>query len=140
MRILLQQISALPYVCTGPSLEASSIQEANETLKIAKRPLLPDVVKSFLQKYNGIMQEDGVVWGIDDDKHAIYDVVAENLLAENPYPHDILLLGENSITYIAWQISVQSFIMLDKSSFDELHRFNNFAEAVSYILKIIRPM
>ena len=69
----------------------------------------------------------------------LMELPAENLISQNPYPETVLLLGENSVTYIAWNKKTKKFTMLDKSTFEELHNFSNYPEAVSYILKILRP-
>ena len=119
-------------------MQQVAVEESNEVLSASNRPEIPTDVIEFLHKYNGISCNDGCVWGVDGKKHTLYDILAENLVANNKSPEEILLLGENTMTYIAWNQSTKRYSMLDKSTFLELHNFASYAEAVSYILKIIR--
>ena len=138
MKTLLNDIAQLDYAVVGTSLKSGDAEECNEVLSIANRPEIPQEVVEFLYKYNGISCGDGDFWGIDCTKHTLFDIVAENLLSHNPDTENILLLGENTVTYVAWNKLTQKYVMLDKTSYETLHQFSNLAETISYILKIIR--
>lgn len=138
MKQLLQAIAQLDYAVTGSPLKGSALDEVSEVLTASGFPDIPEDMVDFLRKFNGISCEDGYVWGIDDAHHGIYDIAAENLTLGNPYPENILLLGENTLTYIAWNQKNKKYTMIDKSSFEELHCFETLAAAISYVLKIVR--
>jgi len=138
MKQLLRDIEELDYAVIGCPLKETALDEVCDVLIAANRPDIPDDVIDFLFNFNGISCHDGYIWGIDDAHHGIYDIAAENLISSNPHPEIILLLGENTLTYIAWNQKSKKYVMIDKSSFEELHRFENLAEAISYILKILR--
>ena len=137
MKQLLHDIAELDYLVIGSSLKESAVEEAFDVLNASGRPDIPEELIDFLHLYNGASREDGCLWGIDDKHHSIYDIVAENLVSHNPNPDEVLLLGENTLTYIAWNSKNKKYTMIDKSSFAELHCFETLAEAISYVLKII---
>ena len=138
MKQLLQDIAQLDYAVTGSPLKESALDEVSEVLMVSGFPDIPQDMSDFLHKFNGISCGDGCVWGIDDAHHGIYDIAAENLTLSNPPPETILLLGENTLTYIAWNQKNKKYTMIDKASFEELHCFETLAEAISYVLKIVR--
>lgn len=138
MKQLLQDIENLDYAIIGSPLKETTLDDVCNTLVASNHPDIPDDMIDFLFKFNGISCNDGYIWGIDDAHHGIYDIAAENLISSNPHSEIILLLGENTLTYIAWNQKSKKYVMIDKSTFEELHRFENLAEAISYILKILR--
>ena len=138
MKQLLQDIEELDFAVIGSPLKGEALDEVCDVLKVSNRPDIPQDMRDFLHKFNGISCGDGCLWGIDDAHHGIYDIAAENLTLGNPHPKTILLLGENTLTYIAWNQNSKKYTMIDKASFEELHSFKTLAEAISYVLKIIR--
>jgi len=138
MNTLLQEIEKLDYAVVGSQLKEDALDEICNVLIAANRPNIPEDMVYFLHNFNGISCSNGCIWGINEKHHTIYDIAAENLISKNPKPEMLLLLGENTLTYIAWNKKTQKYVMIDKSTFEELHRFENLAEAISYILKIIR--
>ena len=93
-------------------------------------------VLSFLKYYNGFLAEGRCIFGIDTNKHFLYDILAENIMANNPHHEDILILGQTSETYIGWYAPKQDYLLIDKSTFMVLHKFKDFKQAIKYILKI----
>lgn len=136
MKKLLSQIEMLDYGITGTSLDKLSVKREQAALTSCGMPAIPEEVLSFLGRYNGFLVEGRCIFGIDVNKHFLYDILGENLAANNPSYQDILLLGATSGTYIGWACKLQHYLLIDKSTFMVLHTFKNFADAVRYILQI----
>ena len=132
----LERIKQLDYGVTGTPLNKTDILREQSSLTSCGFPDIPDEVVYFLQHYNGFLSENRCIFGIDTKKHFLYDILAENILADTPNHSDTLILGQTSETYIAWLASKQNYLLIDKSTFMVLHKFKNFTEAVKYILKI----
>ena len=136
MKKLLEQIAILDYGITGDVLTDDDIIEVQEELSACGFLSLPDDVVCFLKYYNGFLYEDRCVWGVDNKNRFIYDILAENMMVENPTPENLLLLGSTMQTYIGWHKSSAIYSIIDKSTFIQIHKFKHFAEAVRYIRKI----
>lgn len=136
MNNLFEQISKLRFGFTGPSLIEKDIISYQKEMITNGYNYLPDIVINFLKKYNGFLLENRCLWGINTNQKYKYDILGENNIAENPSPEELTLLGETETTYIAWQKSTNSYSMIDKSDFSVIHQFDNFQNAVRYILKI----
>lgn len=136
MKQLLEHIKQLDYGVSGPKLNNTDILREQSSLKSCGFPPIPDEVVDFLQHHNGFLTEGRCIFGIDTKKHFLYDILAENVMANNPRHEDILILGQTSETYIIWLESKQNYLLIDKTTFVVLHKFKNFTEAVKYILKI----
>ena len=129
-------VNNLDYGQTGNQLTKAEIQAVQQDLTNHDLPQLPTDVIEFLQIYNGLGTEGRTIFGIDSQKHFFYDIIGENLNAELADSSDILLLGETDMTWVAWQLSKKSYVIIDKASQTVLHRLDNFANAVKYILQI----
>ena len=136
MRNLLNIINTPGFSVQGKPITPNDIALINNELIECNLPTLPDEVASFLLQSNGILHDGRCLWGIDNEHRFIYDILAENLMSNNPTPQDLLLLGATTTTFLAWQIPQKCYSVIDKTSFMVLHNFNNFVEAVKYILKI----
>ena len=136
MQKLFNQINNLNHGITGPQITETDIADYQQELSAAGYPTIPDPVQVFLLKHNGFMSEGRTVFGINKNKHFIYDLIGENNFANVPSPADTLLLGSTETTYIAYFKSSHTYSMIDKSTFMVLHDFNNFQDAIRYILKI----
>ncbi len=136
MKELIDKIKLLDFGITGDELSSSAIIHEQTALKSCGFPQIPDEVLEFLKYYNGFLAEGRCIFGIDIKRHFLYDILGENVTAENPNPNDILLLGTTATTCIAWRASKQDYLLIDKSTFMVLHKFKDFKQAVKYILKI----
>lgn len=136
MKELFEAIKKLDYGSTGPTISIQDIYEANELLVLKKFPKLPNDMIIFLQSYNGFRTEQGIIWGIDTKNHSLYDIVAENLVLPNPSPKNILILGEDDRTYLAYNNLAQRYVILDKDSFIELISSKSLPNLIRQILKV----
>lgn len=136
MKRLFAQINTLDYGITGSPLDEKSIRREQSALISCGLPSIPADVIEFLKHYNGFLAEGRCIFGIDINKHSLYDLLAENIMADSPQHQNILLLGATSETYIAWQAATQNYLLIDKSTFMVLHTFKNFPDAARYILQI----
>ena len=136
MEKLINLINTSGFAVQGKPISDTDIIQTNNELADCGLPLLPQGVTEFLLQCNGVLRDGRCIWGIDNDKHFMYDILGENLISENPNSKDILLLGNTCRTFIAWLSPEKKYAVIDKSSFMVLHKFNNFIEAVKYILEI----
>ena len=136
MKELFEIIKNLDYASTGPSVSISDIYEANEILTSNDFTKIPQDMILFLQSYNGFRTEEGIIFGIDTINHSLYDIVAENLVLPNPEPKNILILGENDNTYLAYNNLIQRYTILDKESFLELISSKSLSNLIRQILKL----
>lgn len=136
MKDLLEDISNLDYGSTGPDLKINDIYEASEILCSQNRPKIPQEVILFLTSYNGLRTENGIIWGIDIKNHSFYDIVAENLVLNNPNPNNLLILGEDDNKYLAYNQQKQKYALISNQDYDELFTSKSFANLARQILKI----
>ncbi len=136
MKNLLQKINHLDYGKSGTPLQKEDILHLQIVLKDCGRPQIPTDVVEFLSHYNGFLREGRCIFGINNQNHGLYDILHENLLPSNPTPENLLLLGSTETTYIGWLSSSKCYSIIDNSTFMVLHKFNNFVEAIQYVLKI----
>ena len=136
MEKLLKEINNLRFAITGTPLTQPTLKKFQAELDECGFPSLPEIVVSFLKKYNGILLENRCIWGINPNDHFRYDILGENAIAQNPYPNELLLLGASETTFIGYLQSTDKFSILDRHDFSVIHEFNNFQNAVRYILKI----
>ncbi len=136
MKELFEIIKNLDYASTGPAVSISDIYEANEILTSNDFTKIPQDMILFLQSYNGFRTEEGIIFGIDTINHSLYDIVAENLVLPNPEPKNILILGENDNTYLAYNNLIQRYTILDKESFLELISSKSLSNLIRQILKV----
>ena len=132
----IKDVSNLDFVSTGNPLKLSDIYEAREILVSQNRPQLPKDVILFLQNYNGLRTENGIIWGIDTKNHSLYDIVAENLTISNPNPASLLILGEDDSKYIAYNKTSKKYALLDNRDYEELFTSQSFFNLARQILKI----
>jgi len=136
MKELFEIIKHLDYGSTGPFISILDIYEANEILTSNDFIKIPQDMILFLQSYNGFRTEQGIIFGIDTINHSLYDIVAENLVLPNPSPKNILILGEDDRTYLAYNNLAQRYAILDKDSFIELISSKSLPNLIRQILKI----
>ena len=136
MNNLFNEINKIRFAVTGSALSDKDIISFQKELIEEGYNQLPCDVITFLKKHNGFLFENRCLWGINPNKKYRYDIIGENNLAENPIPNDLLLLGSTETTYIGWHKSTDSYSIIDKYDFSMIHQFNNFQNAVRYILKI----
>lgn len=136
MNQLLNIINTEGFGIQGSPITPNDIATVNNELTECNLPTLPEEVASFLLQNNGILHDGRCLWGIDNEHRFIYDILAENLMSNNPTPQNTLLLGATAHTFLAWRLPEKCYSVVDKTSFMVLHNFNNFIEAVKYILKI----
>ncbi len=136
MNDLFAEINKIRFAVTGTPLSDEDINNFQADLIENGYSQLPDEVITFLKKYNGFLFENRCIWGISPKQKYQYDIIGENNLAENPTPEDLTLLGETETTYIGWHKSTNSYSMIDKYDFSVIHTFDNFQNAVRYLLKI----
>lgn len=136
MNELIKLINTSGFAVQGKPISDSDIDQTNEELADCSLPSLPQDVSDFLLQCNGVLRDGRCIWGIDNDKHFMYDILGENLTAGEHIPDDILLLGATGKTFVAWLSIKKKYAIIDKYSFMVLHNFNNFIEVVKYILEI----
>ena len=136
MNDIFAEINKIRFAVTGTPLSDEDINNFQADLIENGYSHLPDEVITFLKKYNGFLFENRCIWGISTKQKYQYDIIGENNLAENPTPEDLTLLGETETTYIGWHKSTNSYSMIDKYDFSVIHTFDNFQNAVRYLLKI----
>ena len=136
MNNLFNEINQIRFAVTGIPLSDNDINTFQKELEEEGYNPLPNDVITFLKKHNGFLFENRCVWGINPKKKYKYDIIGENNIAENPTPENLTLLGETETTYIGWIKSSNSYSMIDKYDFSVIHEFDNFQNAVRYILKI----
>ncbi|MBR5599624.1 MAG: hypothetical protein IKW39_06255 [Alphaproteobacteria bacterium] len=136
MKDLLKDIEELDYASAGPLLKLQDIKETNDILHFKGYPKLPSDVIFFLQSYNGLRTERGVIWGIDTKNHTFYDIVAENLVSSNPNPKDILILGNDDKSYVGYNQNTKKYVILENSGYQEIFSSKSFANIVRQCLKI----
>lgn len=136
MDTLLKEINSLRCGFIGTPLTDADIDLFQKELSESGFNTLPEIVITFLKHYNGFLLENRCFWGINTNEHYTNDILGENAIAQNPQPNDLLLLGSTETTYIGWFKSTNNYSMIDKNDFMVLHNFNNFQNAVRYILKI----
>lgn len=136
MNNLFNEISKIDFAVTGEPLNNNDIISYQKKLVEYGYNHLPQDVITFLKKYNGFLREGRCLWGINTQKGYRFDILSENNLAEAPDFEDITLLGSTETTYIAWRKSTNSYLMVDNCDFSVIHEFENFQNAVRYILKI----
>lgn len=136
MQELLNTINTLDDGKTGTPLTEQDIKQTRQEFAAGNIPAVPEEVWQFLRIYNGFLYDGRCIFGIDNKHHFLYDILGENLAADNPEPNNILLLGSTDSTYVAWLQNKKYYAIIDKSTFLVLHRLKNFTNAVKYILKI----
>ncbi len=136
METLQQKINLLEGGITGTPLDEDDITQTLQELAAGGMPAIPEEMLAFLRRYNGFLYDGRCIFGIDNKHHFLYDILGENLAADNPEPNNILLLGSTDSTYVAWLQNKKYYAIIDKSTFLVLHRLKNFTNAVKYILKI----
>lgn len=136
MDTLLKEINSLRCGFTGKPLTNEDINLFQKELSESGFNTLPKIVITFLKHHNGFLLENRCFWGINTNEHYTNDILGENAIAQNPQPNNLLLLGSTETTYIGWFKSTNCYSMIDKSDFIVLHNFNNFQNAIRYILKI----
>ena len=136
MNKLFREIDKIRHGFTGAPLTSSDLHSYQEELVECGFGKLPDDVVKFLEKHNGFLLENRCIWGINTKEHYRYDILGENAIAQNPKPEEFLLLGATETTFIAWLKQTKNYAILDRYDFEALYEFDNFSEAVRYILKI----
>lgn len=136
MKELFEIIKHLDCGSTGPLISIADIYEANEILTSNDFIKIPQDMILFLQSYNGFRTEQGIIFGIDTKNHSLYDIVAENLVLPNPSSKNILILGEDDRTYLAYNNLEQRYAILDKDSFIKLISSKSLSNLIRQILKI----
>ena len=133
---LFNEINNIRFAITGSPLNDKDIISYQKKLVEYGYNQLPQDVVTFLKKYNGVLSEGRCVWGINTQKGYRFDILSENNLADTLDFEDMTLLGSTETTYIGWIKSSNSYSMIDKYDFSVIHEFDNFQNAVRYILKI----
>ena len=136
MNNLFEEISKIRFAITGTSLDEKDIISYQKKLVEQGYNQLPQDVITFLKKYNGILQEERCIWGINTQKGYRFDILSENNLSDAENFNDMILLGSTETSYIAWHKSTNSYSMVDNYDFSVIHTFDNFQNAVRYLLKI----
>ena len=136
MEYLQQKINLLEGGITGTPLDEDDITQTMQELAAGGMPAIPEEMLAFLRHYNGFLYDGRCIFGIDNRRHFLYDLLGENLAADNPEPANILLLGATDMTYIAWLNEPKRYCIIDKATFMVLHKLKSFNDAVEYILKI----
>ena len=136
MNNLFNEINKIRFAVTGTPLSDNEITSFQKELIEEGYNQLPDNVIVFLKKHNGFLFENRCLWGIHPNKKYKYDIIGENNIAQNPTPENLTLLGSTETTYIGWHKSTNTYSMIDKYDFSVIHEFDNFQNAVRYILKI----
>ena len=136
MNKLFDKISKIRFAITGTPLEEKDIISYQKKMVEYGYNQLPSEVITFLKKYNGFLLDGRCFWGINTKKGYRFDILSENNLAETPNYEDMTLLGSTETTYVAWSKSTNSYSMVDNYDFSVIHEFDNFQNAVRYILKI----
>ena len=133
---LFDEISKIRFAITGTPLEEKDIiSYQKKMVEYGYNQLSPEVI-TFLKKYNGFLLDGRCLWGINTKKGYRFDILSENNLAEVPNYEDITLLGATETTYVAWSKSTNTYSMVDNYDFSVIHEFDNFQNAVRYLLKI----
>ena len=133
---LFNQINNIRHGFTGTPLSRSDLDSFQEELIECGFGKLPDEVIEFIEKHNGFLLENRCVWGINPKEHYRYDILGENAIAQNPKPEEMLLLGATETTFIAWLKQTQNYAIIVRYDFEAIYEFDNFSDAVRYILKI----
>lgn len=136
MKTILDTIAKQGFGIQGKAVTATDISQTNKELSQFGFPEIPLEYQTFLLQCNGILHDNRCLWGIDNTKHFMYDILGENLMSPLTNPNEILLLGNTSNTFLAWEASKKRYSIIDKPSFMVLHNFHNFTDALKYILKI----
>lgn len=136
MKNLLDIISEPGFGIQGRPVTAADIFQMNTELSNLGLPQIPSEYQKFLLECNGISRDGRCLWGIDTAKHFMYDILGENLMSPPPDSEEMLLLGNTSNAFLAWDALKKRYSVIDKSSFMVLHSFNNLTDAIKYILKI----
>ena len=136
MNNLFDEINKIPFAVTGNTLEEKDIISYQKKMVEYGYNQLPQEIITFLKKHNGFLLEGRCLWGINTKKGYRFDILSENNLAEAPNYEDMTLLGSTETTYIAWHKSTNSYSMVDNYDFSVIHTFDNFQNAVRYLLKI----
>lgn len=136
MNKLFDKISKIRFAITGTPLEEKDIISYQKKMVEYGYNQLPSEVITFLKKYNGFLLDGRCFWGINTKKGYRFDILSENNLAETPNYEDMTLLGSTETTYVAWSKSTNSYSMVDNYDFSVIHEFDNFQNAVRYLLKI----
>ena len=133
---LFDEISKIRFAITGTPLEEKDITSYQKKMvEYGYNQLSPEVI-TFLKKYNGFLLDGRCLWGINTKKGYRFDILSENNLAEVPNYEDMTLLGATETTYVAWSKSTNTYSMVDNYDFSVIHEFDNFQNAVRYLLKI----
>jgi len=136
MNNLFDEINKIPFAVTGTPLnEKDIISYQKKMVEYGYNQLPPEVI-TFLKKYNGFLLEGRCLWGANTKKGYRFDMLSENNLAEAPNYEDMTLSGSTETTYVAWFKSTNSYSMVDNYDFSVIHTFDNFQNAVRYLLKI----
>ena len=136
MNNLFDEINKIPFAVTGTPLNEKDIISYQKKMVECGYNQLPQEIITFLKKYNGFLLEGRCLWGINTQKGYRFDILSENNLAEAPNYEDMTLLGSTETTYVAWFKSTNSYSMVDNYDFSVIHTFENFQNAVRYLLKI----
>ena len=136
MNKLFEQINKIRFAVTGnPLSEKDIITYQKKMTEDGYSPLPQDVI-TFLKNHNAFLLEGRCLWGINTQKGYRFDILSENNLVEVPNFEDMTLLGSTETTYVAWNKSTNSYSMVDNNDFSVIHEFDNFQNAVRYLLKI----
>ena len=136
MNNLFDEINKIPFAVTGTPLNEKDIISYQKKMVECGYNQLPQEIITFLKKYNGFLLEGRCLWGIDTKEGYRFDILSGNNLAEAPNYEDMTLLGSTETTYVAWFKSTNSYSMVDNYDFSVIHTFDNFQNAVRYLLKI----
>jgi len=116
-------------------LTSEDIIHFQQMLAYHKFALLPMDFINFLYKYNGLNHQGNIVCGIFyQDVYA--DLLSLNERVKHPLHKDMVFLGYDTFDYLAYNQKYKCYQIIDKTDFEVIEEYQDFASALQYILKI----
>ena len=97
--------------------------------------LLPQEFINFLYLHNGMNNNGNIICGIKYH-HQNDDILTINQQIKHPLHKDLIFLGFDEFDYLAYNQKHQIYQIIDKSDFEVIEEYQDFASALQYILKI----
>jgi hypothetical protein len=119
-----QKIDSLGTPLSGQALEA-----LRKRLETAGLPCLPPAVALLLRRYNGLKNNETLVFGDFADKPE-YDMISRTL--ENAAAKDVLILGCDDLSVLIWYGSKKTYLLLDKETAEVVEDFTEDETELAY--------
>lgn len=130
---LMQQLQKI--IEPNSYLTSTDIMTTQQILKQKKYASLPADVTEFLHTYNGISYNGGTVCGIYPHEN-YQNLLTLNQNTKHPLHKDLIFIGYDDFDYLAYNQKHHIYQIIDKADLEVLEEYQDFSDALQYILKI----